>query len=250
MYYVKMTFTPFTKEEITENNVEDMDMSGDIWGYLGDLRRFGQIYKDNMLIYSGCNFQAFFFMPELDSLDEKYCSNHVIKGHEEIKKEYAITTEVLGQNAVVNELCTCRDPSWYFLYTRRNYAISPIVCGDCFKMIPAYKLFHVELPPNCQSELGWQMDYELIDELWFLSSFDHFTYYQMSDPESQLSRSGREICAAYEKELDKPFYYFLFYYDEFEEDRKLCPICRSEWMLKENIGILTCKCDKCRLVSC
>ena len=249
MYYVKMIFASLEKIKITENNAEDMDISGNIWGYLGELHRNGQIYKDQTLIYDDNVFQAFFFMPELDSLDEKNCNSYVIRELAAIKKEYAITYEILGKNAVVNEICSCKNSSWYILYARKDYAISPVFCGDCFKEIPVYKLSHIKLPKDCQSELGWQAEYDLIDELWFLSSFDRFTYRQMSNPESRLSKSGRKICASYEKVMKKPFYYFLFYYSESGKARKLCPVCGGDWVLKENIGVLSFKCDKCRLVS-
>lgn len=249
MYYTKMTFTPFEKVEITENNVEDMDMTGNIWGYFGDLLRNGQIYKEQSLIYNDGVFQAFFFMPDLDSLDEKNCNSYVLKSLSYINKEYAITAEVLGRNAVVNAACSCRDSSWYVLYTRQNYAFSPILCGDCFKMIPVYKLSQVELPKDCQSEIGWQADYELMDKLWLYSSFDRFTYRQVSDPKSTLSKAGREICATYEKVLGRPFYYFLFHYSESGRLRKKCPDCGSDWILEKDMGFLSFKCDKCRLVS-
>ena len=250
MYYTKMTFTPFEKVELTENNVEDMDISGNIWGYLDDLRRNGQIYdKGEALIYNDNVFQAFLFIPELDSLDKKNCNTYVLKSLACIKEEYEVTSEILGRNSVINTVCSCQDSSWYILFTRRIYAFSPIVCGDCFKMIPVYRLSHVELPKDCQAEIGWQADYELIDKLWFYSSFDRFTYSQLSRPKSQLSKAGREICAAYEKILDKPFYYFLFYYSDSGRLRKKCPECENDWVLKENIGNLAFKCDKCRLVS-
>lgn len=249
MYYTKMTFTPLKKMEITENNVEDMDIAGNIWGYLGDLLRNGQVYEDQSLIYNDNNFQAFFFMPELDSLEEKNCNRYVLESLAQIKQDYAVTHKVLGQNAVVNTVCSCRNSTWYFLYACHNYAFSPIICGDCSKMIPVYKLSQIELPKDCQSELGWQADYTLIDKLWFNSGFDHFTYRQMSNPKSKLSKTGREICAAYEKALGKPFYYFLFHYSASRRLRKKCPDCGGEWMLKDAIGHMTFKCDKCRLIS-
>ncbi|MCL1872920.1 MAG: GNAT family N-acetyltransferase [Clostridiales bacterium] len=144
-----------------------MSVSGNIWGYLGELHRNGQIHKDITLIYNDNSLQAFFFMPELDSLDEKNSSSYVVKGLMVISKDYAITSEILGRNAVVNEVYSCKNSSWYILYTHRDYTISPIVCGDCLKAIPVYKLPYIDFPKNCQHELGWQWDYELIDELWF-----------------------------------------------------------------------------------
>ncbi|MCL2462464.1 MAG: Zn-ribbon-containing protein, partial [Defluviitaleaceae bacterium] len=59
------------------------------------------------------------------------------------------------------------------------------------------------------------------------------------------------ICAAYEKALGKPFYYFLFYFDcqDASISREKCPVCGGDWMLEEKIGSISFKCDKCRLVS-
>ena len=250
MYYIKMIFTPLEKVTITKNNVEDEDISGRVWGYLGSLCRNGQIYKGDTLIYTEHVLQAFFEMPELDSLDEKNCNRYVIEALADIKKRFVVTFEVLGRNTEVNEICSCKDSSWYVLYTHRQHSASPIVCGDCLAAIPVYKFSDIELPKDLQPELGWQAEYNLIDELWYLSSFDRFTYGQMSNPKSQLSRSGREICAAYENAIGKPFYYFLFLcHSDSRKTRKLCPICDGDWALKEDIGKLSFKCDRCRLVS-
>ncbi|MCL2387789.1 MAG: Zn-ribbon-containing protein [Defluviitaleaceae bacterium] len=248
MYYIKMTFTPQSEAEITEENVEDE--SYNLWGYLGDLRCNGQIYKDFTIIYNDKTFQAFFLTPELDSIDEKNCRSYTNEKLAKIKNEYTITTEILGKNIVTEKFCTCAESSWYILYTCQSYAVSPIVCGDCLYMIPAYKFSHVQLPKACQPTLGWQADYDLIDQLWRYSSFDRFTYRQMSNPESQLSKSGREICAAYEHALNKPFYYFLYHFSDSKKSREQCPICKSDWALEENIGNMAFKCDKCRIISC
>jgi predicted nucleic acid-binding Zn ribbon protein len=78
--------------------------------------------------------------------------------------------------------------------------------------------------------------------------FDRFTYRQMSDVNSTLSKSGREICSAYENAIGKPFYYFLYHHPS-KKERKTCPDCGGEWRLDEDIGNLSFKCDECRLVS-
>jgi len=227
-----------------------MDMSGNIWGYTGDLLRNGQRYQnDCVLIHNNNVFQAFFFVPELNSLNEKYCNNYVLESLARIKKWCEIKVEVLGKSAVVNPVCSCSDSSWYILFARKIDAYSPIVCGDCLQMVPIYKLPQIEMPKASQYEIGWLADYYLIDKLWFYSSFDRFTYRQMSDIKSTLSKAGREICTTYEKALGKPFYYFLFHYSDYGRLRKNCPVCGSEWVLKDDIGNLSFKCDKCRLVS-
>lgn len=247
LYYVKMTFTPFEKVEITDENVGEL--SWPLWSFLGSLYRNGQAYKDQ-LIHDGGVFTAFFFMPELDAMEEKNCDGPVLEDLSKVRKQYEIVTEILGRDSATYKLCACKAPSWYILYTIYTYNMSPIVCGDCSGMIPAYKFNHVELPKGCQPALGWQSEYDLVTKLWHFSSFDRFTYRQQSSPNSELSKSGREICAAYEKALDKPFYYFLFHYSESGRTRgKKCPVCGNDWTSEEDIGNLNYKCDKCRLVS-
>jgi predicted nucleic acid-binding Zn ribbon protein len=240
-----MTFAPFEKSEITEENAEDL--AGPLWSFLGNLSRNGQAYKDE-LIHDGSIFTAFFSMPELDTLEEMNCNGFVLESFSEIRKKYRITTEILGRNAEAYKLCDCREPSWYILYTLFTCNMSPIICGDCRGMIPTYKFNHVELPKECQPILGWQREYDLITKLWLLSSFDGFTYRQQSNPKSELSKSGRDICATYEKALNKPFYYSLFYWSESGRARgKKCPVCGEAWTLKDD-DMLDYKCDKCRLV--
>lgn len=250
MYYVKMTFAPFEKVEIIEDTLEDMDITHAIWGYIGDLLRNGQIYHNSHVsIHNNNMFQIFFFMPELDSLNEKYYTKDVIESCTRIKKWCEVSIEILGRNTVVNPVCSCNDSTWYILYALKSDAFSPIVCGHCLQMIPVYKLPHVENPKNMQPLIGWLADYYLIDTLWRYSSFDRFTYRQMSDIKSTLSKSGREICSAYEKVIDKPFYYFLYHDNNSKKVWETCPDCGGEWKLDEDIGILSFKCDKCRLVS-
>ena len=245
MYYVKMTFTPFEKVEITEENVDELSMP--LYGLLGNLGQNDQVYKGELIHNDGI-FTAFFFMPELNTLEERNCNDRVLQDFSEIKKEYKITTEVLGNDATDYRLCGCEEPSWYFLFTNYIHNMSPIICGDCRGMIPIYKLSHVELPEGCDPG-WWQGEHNLIVDLWFRSSFDRFTYRQQSNPKSELSKSGRAICAAYEKALNKPFYYFLSYWSESGRARsKKCPVCRQEWTLKDDIGFLNYKCDPCRLV--
>jgi predicted nucleic acid-binding Zn ribbon protein len=247
MFYVKITFTPIEKIEITESN-SDAD-SWDIGWYLGDLYRNGQAFKEWLLIFDENKYHAFLFMPEIDSLDEKYCNSPVLRSLEKIKTQFEVAIEVLGKNAYANEICTCNNSDWYILYARNDYNFSPISCGNCLKMIPIYKFPQIEMPKDCECAVSWENDYTLIDKLWISSGFDRFTYRQMSDVKSALTKSGRNICAAYEKALGKPFYYFLFRSNYSGRKRKKCPACGNAWTLEDDIGILSFKCDKCRIVS-
>lgn len=242
-----MKFMPFNKSEAIDDSYID-EIANILWSYLGSLHQNGQIYDDNLVHKDGA-FYSYFFMPELDSLDEKYCSGYAIRDLAGIKKDFHIETEVLGKNVMDYAVCNCKESSWYVLYANRAYNISPIICGDCLGMIPSYKFNQIDIPKHIRTVLGWQEDYNLIDKLWFNSYFDRFTYRQMSNPNAQLSIDGSAICAAYEKALNKPFYYFLFHHSEARKSITICPKCGGDWVLNEKIQHISYKCDRCRLVS-
>ena len=252
MYYIKLTFIPFHKPKTIDQNYIN-EISNVLWAYLGSLHRNGQVSEGSLIQKDGI-FYSYFFMPELDSLNEKYCEESTIKHLADIKKDFQVKTEILGKNTVPEfQTCTCQESSWYVLYTARTEKFGPIICGDCLDTIPVYKFDHRfearKDMKDIRTTLGWQKDYNLIDELWFNGYSDRFTYRQMSHPESRLSVDGMAICAAYEKALGKPFYYFMFHNWMSRKSNKMCPKCGGDWTLNEPIGDISKKCDPCRLVS-
>lgn len=241
-----MTFTSINAIIVDNDNIDDI--TDPIWSYLGSLSQSGQIYNAT-LIKAEHGFCSYFSMPEKDSLEDKYCYDFTITDCASVKKIFQIEVEILGIDLEEEPCCTCKHTSWYFLYGRRMQKSSPIICGDCFRSVPAYKFSNIKLPTDVRTELSWQEDYSMIDNLWFNSFFDRFTYKQMSAVDSRLSKDGIAICTAYENALSKPFYFFLFHYNDSRKRRNQCPICGEDWRLSEPIHFITCKCDSCRLLS-
>jgi predicted nucleic acid-binding Zn ribbon protein len=95
-------------------------------------------------------------------------------------------------------------------------------------------------------ELYWQRDYQNIDSLYVSCLADRFTYRQMNNPNSLLSKNGIEICREFEKATGNPFYYYLA---NFQKNLTTCPLCGENWQQNENNKIVDFKCHKCRLVT-
>ena len=144
-----------------------------------------------------------------------------------------------------DEPCCCKEPSWYVLYTDSTLYESPVVCGDCGKSIPLYKLPHINENEH-YDVLGWQNAYKKVDALWMYGFSDRFTFRYMHDPNSNLSIAGIDICKAFEEKLVKPFYYYLF---NMYRTNKTCPVCGADWKIYGEKTFVEYKCEKCRLVA-
>jgi predicted nucleic acid-binding Zn ribbon protein len=82
-------------------------------------------------------------------------------------------------------------------------------------------------------------------------------YKQLADPKSDLSVTGRELCARIEKATEKPtFYYLMRYWCRNDgEATRTCPLCGGEWRLSDQekedktpFHRFHFRCNGCRLV--
>lgn len=217
-----------------------------IWDFLGCLYKNGQILKDYALIESTDGLWANITLPDETALDAA-SSNIYVKKYLNIVQEYfSVSSEPLGRNIDQGESCICKEPSWYMLFTDKTLSESPVICGDCGKAVPLYRLPYILNSDEHFKVLGWQEAYKSIDELWTYGLSDRFTFRQMHDPLSQLSKDGMSICKAFEEKLGKPFYYYLF---NMYRANKTCPICGIDWRVPFEETLVDFKCEKCRLVS-
>ena len=80
---------------------------------------------------------------------------------------------------------------------------------------------------------------------------DRFTKRQLSDPRSQLSKTGLELCSELEKVLNKPVYYYLFQPRGLtirpSVTSLLCPNCGGEWKESKRCETVDLICERCRL---
>jgi hypothetical protein len=93
---------------------------------------------------------------------------------------------------------------------------------------------------------SWQEIYKSIDKVWMYCLSDRFTFRQLSNPNSQLSKDGRDICTELENKLAKPVYYYIYHYNK---PLNACPSCGTPWTDSDNKKIVDLKCDACRLVT-
>jgi len=243
----KITFTPKAPIE------DETDLRDLLWSYLGCLYKNGQILKDYMLIKTAECYTAFVTLPEDGALDEKYNNVYISDYLEKLRGFVEIGTEAVGKNLDMKNSCCCKEkPDWYMLYT--NWAVEepPVVCGRCGHEVPLYKLPHIFNEKEHNSVLGWMRAYKEIDGLFLYCLSDRFTYRQMNNPDSQLSKAGREICKEFEEATGVPFYYYVFHYQGISGNRKtpeLCPSCGKDWKLTGEKAFIDYKCDNCRLVA-
>ena len=235
----KISFIEKAEAEINDEILER------IWDYLSSLYKNGQILKNYELIHNAEELFAYVTLPDDDALKEDHNNLYVSKYRDQVLGHFLIESEAIGRNVNQDASCECPDPSWYMLYTDYSLLESPVVCGDCGKAYPLYKLPHIRHHEHFDV-LSWQKAYTSIDRLFLECLSDRFTLRQMRDPDSQLAQIGREICKDFEEITGKPFYYYLF---EYRKTRKTCPVCHSDWKLEGIKSFIDFKCEKCRLVA-
>jgi len=240
MNSAKITLSPINPIE-NENDVIDLFQH-----YFAFLYRNGQIFKNYEIIKTDNGFVAFVTLPEDNALDENFNNIYVSKYLAQVKELFEISIEIIGENLNYNKSCACKKSSWYMLYTNSIATDSPVVCGDCNKMIPLYKLPHLFNENEHDSILNWKETYRAIDELWIDSLSDRFTYRQLNNLDSQLSKIGLNICNELEKATNTPTYYYLF---QDKKSKEKCPVCGADWKLNGEKTFIDYKCEKCRLIA-
>jgi predicted nucleic acid-binding Zn ribbon protein len=193
-------------------------------------------------------------LPERTSLSKKWNNRYAVKAAEELAKVGAGAHEVriLGREASLPSVCRCRKPGRYYLFTTFLDITSPLNCGDCQRPVPLYRIPTISGDEHFDI-LQWQDNYRACDALWIGSGVgERFNGRQLSEPESDLSKSGRRICAAIEEKTATPTHYYLLRHSgrssKAELERK-CPVCAGEWRLEEKWGLFDFRCDGCRLMS-
>lgn len=240
MEYRKLIFTYIPDVE------EYADVVYLLWDYLGTLYKNGQILKGYDLVKHGSEYHAFVTVPENDALEEKHHNHYGIIALAKLEEVFLITSEEMGKNMSCNDSCKCEQPSGYMLYSDFCLQESPLICWDCGKSVPLYKLPYIGNEKEHYQVVSWQQAYNSVDQLWMNCLSDRFTYHQLTSPQSQLSKEGRDICTELEKEMGRPVYYYLYH-----EHEKMtnCPVCGKPWSESGHKEIVALKCDACRLAT-
>ena len=248
MYVIEVIFQIIQKQ----NRKEQADL---IYSLCGSWRMNGQMLNRHFpLVENSNNFIVYVNTPESDSLSSKYNNTYVSKEHKKLVQvglKYP-TIIIKGKEPQALKICDCDNKS-YILYTNYLTLEAPLRCGDCFGIVPLYKI-----PKTYDDEyynvISWQSDYQACDSLQMNCKVgDRWATNQLSKPDSALSRQGLDVCKKIESITGKKVYYYL-YRDRGkslkEEKKRKCPSCDAIWYEKEQRhNLFDFVCERCHLLS-
>ena len=238
------------------NQSDTQHIASIIMDYLSSLYKNGQILgkeypialKDKMIF-------SYILVPDSHSLDTQYSNKYVSENYRKLSSlNITLTQRIIGKEINSSNICDCDDCKNYILYTDYLTLESPLHCGNCFGIIPLYKI-----PKTYDDEYYdikcWESNYQSCDNLQMNCSVGaQFGIGQLSKINSNLNIEGLNICKNIINLTGKNVYYYLYHYTnkpsiKNQLDRK-CPSCGGDWILDEKLfGIFDFKCDKCLLLS-
>ncbi len=236
-------------------DIDENELFHAFWSVLSAMRQNGQLNGREMspFLQNG-TMKAIISTVTADGLNEKYHNKHVLESILELEKMCANTLEIkfLGfREGETTAICTCTKHDYFVLNYYKDF--SPIICGSCNKAYPVFQLPKLE-DFSYWRLYSWLSAYQaclLLDlncgtgEKWAIK--------QQCDPNSGLSKQGRNVTAKIQAETGIKTYYYLTNFSKKKKAidiARLCPSCGSEWHLDTEIhGNIRHKCDKCLLMS-
>ena len=237
----KIIFKPLTDNE--EN------MQSGIRNILTSLVYNGQIISKYVVEKRGNCFVATVTATGEDALEKENHSNFA-EGYIDY---FDIETQLLGDAPFMAEPCSCEKHSYLVLRHEPGTFTSPVLCGDCGREIPLYKLPNIEEKDENFHIVTWQKMYEDICELYITSLSDRFTKRQITDCNSQINKLGAKNAGRLEERTGIPVYLFVNspmtdWYSRRNTVKKLesCPKCGGTFRKLADSAVDKV-CDKCRL---
>ena len=225
--------------------------------YLASLLKTGQICGDYLLAWNKGSLIACVMLTGPDAFQAR---NHSAFGRQELAKIRAAFGS-LPTWTVRDDDCPPRPLTWkkapfLYLFTHAFDIASPVNHGASGKAIPVYT---IPIPFESKESLYfWQGSYREFDKIQLgCGAWEIPAYREMADPNSELARHGRDLCARVEAATKLPTYYYLARYwgrPKNEAERR-CPGCREAWKVGyplESPGPFhhfEFRCESCRLVS-
>jgi predicted nucleic acid-binding Zn ribbon protein len=238
------------------NENRDSDSAVDsIYSLLGALRLNGQILgREFPLGQRGLTYRCFVLIPESNSLDEGLANKYVKKELTELEEVgLYFSYEIVGEEPECAPVCKCHSPSSYILFTHYVSLESPLRCGDCFGVVPLYKIPYT-YDDEYYDIIIWTSDYQACDSLQMnCSTGERFGTQQISRHDSSLSKRGIEICSKISKVTGIKTYYYLYRNTSLGRNAELnrkCPSCGGEWLIDNPLhDKFDFCCNKCSLLS-
>lgn len=240
MYKIaKIKFKPLIEKDDTLDKIDDV---------LSCLFKNGQILDSFHLEKHNGYYLANVITTDDNSLDSKYYNEYILK----LIKEFEIENIIVCDDVTSTDCCHCHDHSFYVLAIDYIDESSPIICGDCGKEIPLYKIPYINNEGEHYSVLNFQRTYKSVVNLWIDGLSDRFTKRQITDHKSSLNQTGIDICKKLEDKLNKPVYYLLrnpigCWFEYWKNNNlEVCPKCGKEFTYIDH-SYIDKVCEDCRL---
>ncbi|MBO7761401.1 MAG: DUF2310 family Zn-ribbon-containing protein [Clostridia bacterium] len=215
-----------------------------VWESFNALRKNGQIYENFQVVSENGAYAVYVIMPGADALDLAFCTEESVDTVKKLASIFSLKVESLGETVTCEDSCTCEAPSWYMLYTDLSTEESPVVCGDCGKPVPLYKLPAILDKEGQSNFLNWQDQFRAIQKLDMYNYQPDLTANEIYNPTSRINKMGRALCRTMEKAKSVPVFYHL---EQQKGSEKACPICDREWSRTANEEISANLCTFCRI---
>lgn len=238
MEYFKILLRP-KKQIVNVDYCEEL-----IWGSFNILRKNGQVYEAFQVVREASAYAVYVIMPGPDALDLAFCTEETINAVKDLAAIFFLEVISLGELISCESSCTCEAPSWYMLYTDLSTEESPLICGDCGKPVPLYKLPAILDKEGQSNFINWQDQFKLLQRLDGYNYAHEMTEDAIYNPASRINKMGRALCRALEKHESVPVFYHL---EQKRAAGDCCPICGREWSRTANEDISANLCTFCRI---
>ena len=214
-----------------------------IWESFNALRKNGQVYENFQVVGEEGAYAVYVIMPGADALDLGFCTEESVEIVKKLAAIFSLKIISLGEAVTCEGSCECAASCWYMLYSDLATEESPVVCGDCGKSVPLYKLPAVLDKEGQSNFLNWQDQFKSLQKLDVYNYTSDFTTAEIYTPTSRINKMGRALCRALEKAKSVPVFYHL----EVKKAGDVCPICGREWSRTANNEISSKLCTFCRI---
>ena len=208
------------------------------------LRKNGQVYEGFQVVREEDAYAVYIIMPGEDALDLAFCTEETVEAVKNLAAIFLLEIIPLGEVISCESSCGCAAPSWYMLYTDLDTSVSPVVCGDCGKPVPLYKLPAILDKEGQSNFIGWQDQFKALQRLDGYNYAAEMTEDALYNPQSRINKMGRALCRAMEKAKSVPVFYHL---ELKREAAGACPVCGREWSRTPNADIASKLCTFCRI---
>jgi len=100
-----------------------------------------------------------------------------------------------------------------------------VYCGDCSGYYPGYRVKELFGDLSTQAEV-WSLISGHVYDIWMLTGeLEEWAVNELSEPSSDLNKSGLQYASQLGKLIKKTVWYYLFTPDE--DTTENCPICKS-----------------------